>query len=299
MLLGHVYCSRQQKVMGGLETGTLFIKSKTLEETSDHVSRLSIRCTLNGEQHYKVGGNDHLVTPKNYLVVNQGQHYRTSFQNKEEQEMILVAFKPRFAEDLLYSMITPEDKLLDDPFHTVSQPVSFFEKTYDQDPVISELFLKLRKLIDVDEELKKEADLDEIYTALLSRLIQVHRNLNTDIDKLKSVKRSTRAELFRRLSIARDHIEANIHSALKLEDISAVAGLSVHHFKREFKDLFGISPHRFVILKRMEKALLLLKDPSLQIEDVRMASGFENTSSFIRLFRHHNGITPGAYRELK
>src|SRR6187397_2286313 len=82
LLLGNVYCSHQGKPMEQLETGTLFIKSKRLEETSDHVSRLSIRCILNGEQHYKVNMHDHRITPDTYLVVNQGQHYKTSFQSK-------------------------------------------------------------------------------------------------------------------------------------------------------------------------------------------------------------------------
>jgi hypothetical protein len=112
--------------MESLETGTLMIRSKKLEETDDHVSRLSIRCMLNGNQHYKVGNHDVLVTPKNYLVVNQGQHYKTSFHSDHELEMLLVAFKPEFAEALLQSLVISEDQLLDDPFTHSRQPITFF-----------------------------------------------------------------------------------------------------------------------------------------------------------------------------
>src|SRR6185295_19825089 len=143
LLMGHVYCSRNENKMEELETGTLFIRSKRLEETFDHISRLSIRCMLNGNQYYKVGNRDALVTPKNYLVINQGQHYKTSFSSNENLEMMLVAFKPGFAEGLLHSLVTPQDKLMDDPFSQSHQPVTFFEKTYDADPVISQQFRKL------------------------------------------------------------------------------------------------------------------------------------------------------------
>ncbi|TND10185.1 MAG: AraC family transcriptional regulator [Bacteroidetes bacterium] len=299
MLLGHVYCSRQSKGMGTLETGTLFIKAKSLEETDDHISRLSIRCMLNGEQRYRVGGHEHLVNPNNYLVVNQGQRYQTSFEGKEDQEMILVAFRPGFAENLLHALSTPEDVLLENPFEPSTGPVLFFEKTYEMDPLVLALFRRLRKLINTDRATKQVADLDGIYTALLGRLLQVHRKQGELIGKIGSSKKSTRVELFRRLSIARDYMEAHAGEMLKLDDIAHEACLSVHHFKRTFKELYGLSPHRFLIGKRIEKAERLLRGSPLPVDEICAATGFEDTSSFIRLFRQQTGRTPGAFRREK
>lgn len=55
LLVGHVFCSRHAHAdMNALRSGTLYIKTKRLEETADHVSRLSIRLMLNGRQWYKV-----------------------------------------------------------------------------------------------------------------------------------------------------------------------------------------------------------------------------------------------------
>src|SRR5262245_189307 len=84
MMMGHVYCSREKNKMEELETGFLLIRSRQLEETFDHVSRLSIRCMLNGNQYYRVGNHEMLVTAKNYLIVNEGQHYKTSFSADRE-----------------------------------------------------------------------------------------------------------------------------------------------------------------------------------------------------------------------
>ena len=296
-MLGHIYCSLQTTPMTDMTTGTLFIRSKQLEETSEHISRLSVRCTLSGEQRYKVGGNDHLVRPDNYLLVNQGQNYKTSFRSSSEQEMILVAFQPGFGESLLYSLITPADVLLENPFHTTPQKVSFFEKTYDQDPVIANIFTYLRGLMEVDYETRKDTDLDGLYTALLVRVLEIQRGLAKEIDKISSVKQSTRVELFRRLGIARDYMEANLHQKITLEDLATAACLSVHHFKREFKLLYGVTPHRHLFLRRVEKARALLSRNILKIDEVATASGFENTSSFIRQFRRFTGHTPGELRK--
>lgn len=295
LLLGHVYCSRQNTPMQQLDTGTLFIKTRKLEETADHESRLSIRLMLNGQQHYRVGNHDHTVTPDNYLLVNQGQHYRTAFSGETEQEMILVAFRPGFAEHLLHNLITPQDKLLDDPFFEPSQPVQFFEKTYDADPVVCALFARLHNLIDEDLATRKEADLDGVYTALLMRMLEVHRNLRGEINKLGSVKAATRAELFRRLSIAKDFMDAHLDRRIHLEEVAKVACLSPHHFKRTFKLLYGLPPHQYHIHKRLEFCRRQLGLRAAPVSEIGRQAGFEDTSSFIRLFRERYACTPAAY----
>src|SRR5690242_3515692 len=94
LLMGNIYCSHQSESMDKLDNGVMFINSKKLEETKIHVSRLTIRCISGGEQYYKVGSNEHKVTPENYLVINHGQHYKTSFDGSGDKEMMLMAFNP-------------------------------------------------------------------------------------------------------------------------------------------------------------------------------------------------------------
>ncbi len=282
--------------MQALESGTLMMKAKKLEETAEHISRLSIRCTLSGRQYYKLGSHDHMIDDKSYVIINKGQTYKTAFDNGDtEQETILVAFKPTFVENLMHSITTPEDKLLDDPFNTSEQPVVFYEKTYMIDPVVRALFLKLRTIMDDELGWKKEADLDSIYTQMLTRLLVVHKNLQQEINKLKTVKMSTRAELYKRLCVAKDYMDAHPDRRIGIDEVASVAFLSPHHFKRVFKELFGITPHKYHVSKRLEHSRRLLLDDSAKVEDVCRNTGFESSSSFIRLFREHYGCTPKAY----
>jgi len=281
--------------MHELDTGTLFIKTRKLEETADHESRLSIRLMLNGQQYYRLGAHDYLVTPDNYLLVNQGQHYRTAFSGKTEQEMILVAFRPGFAEGLLHSLVSPQDKLLDDPFFEPRHSVQFFEKTYDTDPLIAQLFARLHNLIDEDLATRKEADLDGIYTALLVRMLEIHRNLKGEINKLGSIKAATRVELFRRLSIAKDFMDAHLDRRIQLDEVAKVACLSPHHFKRTFKMLFGQPPHQYHVGRRLEFCRQQLTRYAASVAEIGRQAGFEDSSSFIRLFRERYACTPAAY----
>jgi len=282
--------------MSKLDNGAMMIRSDKLEETADHISRLTVRLSLNGEQYYKVGSNDHLINPKSYIVINQGQHYRTAFNGTKDQEMILVAFKPSFVSDALQSVVTAEDKLLDDPFKPVEQPVAFFEKSYEMDKEVLAIFGKLRSLMDEkDLGIRKEYDLQSLYSALLTRLLFVHKNLKQDIDQLKSAKLSTRTELYRRLTIAKDYMDTHREKRISIDEVAAIAFLSPHHFKRAFKELFHIAPHQYHVEKRLEYSRTLLAEKSNKIEDVCRKVGFENSSSFIRLFREHYGCTPRAF----
>src|SRR6185312_14824286 len=166
ILMGNVYCSHSSDDMHKLENGSMMLKLNKLEETAEHTSRLTIRLTLNGEQHYKIGNHDHLINANKYLVINQGQSYKTSFEGTDNQEMVLVAFKPAFVAGVLKSIVTPEDNLIDDPFKAPEQPVSFFERAFDMDEEILQLFQLLRKLMDEDLGYKKEYDLQSVYSSL-------------------------------------------------------------------------------------------------------------------------------------
>ena len=177
LLMGNIYCSHQGDNMDKLDNGVMFMNGKKLEETDMHISRLSIRCFTGGDQYYKVGSKDHKVTPENYLVINHGQQYKTSYDGPGNKEMMLIAFKPGFAEEILYSVMTDEEKLLDDPFRPVDQPVYFFEKTYESDAYISNTFNWFRNLMNEERGWKKTVDLDAVCSGMLMRLLQIHRGL--------------------------------------------------------------------------------------------------------------------------
>ena len=93
-----------------------------------------------------------------------------------------------------------------------------------------------------------------------------------------------------------DYIDAHLTDELGLVELAAIAGLSPHHFVEAFKISVGKSPHQFVIERRVQCALDLLRDDDRSIAEVARAAGFASQSHLTANFRRVTGLTPGRYR---
>jgi AraC-like DNA-binding protein len=92
------------------------------------------------------------------------------------------------------------------------------------------------------------------------------------------------------------HIDSNLHGKLRLADLGAVVHMSPYHFARLFRRATGLSPHRFVLQRRIAAATVLLADSTSSIRSVARTMGFTTASHFTTTFRRATGVTPTAYR---
>src|SRR5262249_9484785 len=93
-----------------------------------------------------------------------------------------------------------------------------------------------------------------------------------------------------------DYIEANLGTNLSLEVMAAEVEISALYFARAFKAATGLSPHRYVIALRVERAQELLRNTDMPLDRVGSAVGFSSKSHLSRWFIQQVGIPPGAYR---
>ena len=77
--------------------------------------------------------------------------------------------------------------------------------------------------------------------------------------------------------------------------MAAVARLSAYHFARQFKAATGLPPHQFVILRRVERAKLLLQGGDLSLAEVAAHAGFSGQSVFCHHFKRLVGVTPAQF----
>ena len=75
-----------------------------------------------------------------------------------------------------------------------------------------------------------------------------------------------------------------------------MAHMSPDHFARSFKAATGLSPHQYVIQRRVERAKTLLSDTGLTVAEVARAVGFSNPSHLATHVRRVLGVSPGALR---
>ena len=89
------------------------------------------------------------------------------------------------------------------------------------------------------------------------------------------------------------HIDAHLASALTLEQLADVAGMSLFHFCRVFRDSLGVTPHQYILGRRMEQARRLLwAGTGMSMLEVALACGFGSSSHFSAQFKRHTGQTP-------
>ena len=93
-----------------------------------------------------------------------------------------------------------------------------------------------------------------------------------------------------------EYVEAHLSDAVDLATLAGVAGLSIHHFAREFKQSVGIAPHHYLIRNRVERAQNMLAQTDLSLSDIAYAVGFSDQSHLARHFRQMLGVTPGQFR---
>jgi AraC family transcriptional activator of pobA len=98
------------------------------------------------------------------------------------------------------------------------------------------------------------------------------------------------------LLYTRTFIDENFNQKIAIEDLADIAGYSYHHYRHLFKKKFGVSPIRYLMDKRMEKARSMLRCTDLSITTIAMQCGFSNDAQFCTLFKREIGETPRSYR---
>jgi transcriptional regulator GlxA family with amidase domain len=103
-------------------------------------------------------------------------------------------------------------------------------------------------------------------------------------------------ELLRRLLRAKDRMDVASHEQWPVSRLARVSHVSAAHFAREFKDAFGVPPHRYLLTRRIERAKALLRDTTLSITDIAFQTGWKSLGTFGRIFRDVTGESPGEAR---
>lgn len=101
-----------------------------------------------------------------------------------------------------------------------------------------------------------------------------------------------------KLRCAVDYIEENLGNPLTLAAIAGAVALSPGHFAHAFREATGVSPHRYVVERRVERAKSLLRHTALPITEIADRVGCPSNSHFSVLFHRVTGVTPRRFRAL-
>ena len=103
---------------------------------------------------------------------------------------------------------------------------------------------------------------------------------------------STKKEILKRLFKGKNFIDDNFKENIDVKEIARLSCLSEFHFFRSFKEAFGISPHKYLINRRLNEAHKLLKKNSFSIGEIAFDCGFVDIYSFSKTYKKHFGYSP-------
>ena len=99
-----------------------------------------------------------------------------------------------------------------------------------------------------------------------------------------------------RLRRVRDRIDREYAQPLDVEALARGAHMSAGHLSREFKLAYGESPYSYLMTRRIERAMALLRRGDLSVTDVCFAVGCASLGTFSTRFTELVGMPPSTYR---
>jgi AraC family transcriptional regulator len=108
-----------------------------------------------------------------------------------------------------------------------------------------------------------------------------------------ALERRTRSMLGKEvLNRLRDYVLAHIDEPVEVATLAKIAGRSPFHFTRVFTRSVGVSPHRYVVHLRLQRAVELVRDGRSGLADVAVRTGFADQSHLTRWLRRVHGVSP-------
>jgi AraC family transcriptional regulator len=148
--------------------------------------------------------------------------------------------------------------------------------------------------VELNRELQNMSFLGSLFAETIANTIILHM-----LDKYSNLARrrsmSTRKLTPPQIRALDEYLQAHLHERVSLADLASCIHVSVSHFERIFRATLHCPPYHYVLERRIERAKLLLANPTLSLHDVARECGFANQSHFTRHFTRSVGVTPARF----
>lgn len=109
-----------------------------------------------------------------------------------------------------------------------------------------------------------------------------------------------KSKILSNVDAAKENFEQTIYDHIfkdvSIEELARLTHRSLTSFKKEFRRIYEMPPHKWFIRQRLIHSRLLLLSTSKSISEIGVICSFPNTSHFIKLFKKAYGFTPASYR---
>jgi AraC-like DNA-binding protein len=262
-------------------------------ESAEFPAGIGLLTAMKGSCDFYVNGARQRIDGSKTFFINRGSRLAFSVGAKTSAPALLF-FRTTLPDLVQHSLNYGHEVLPDEPFDNLPYDFSYLERTH-LDPRLQET---ISSLIDLAGNCSAFSSLsaDLLIRHLFEDLLKANRDGYRLSKNIQAAKASTRLEIFRRVSHARDWMDAHDSTDITLTTIAAEAAMNSQHFLRMFKQVYLITPHQYLIDRKLKKARQLLESTEMTINEICGAIGFESVFSFSILFKNRFGMPPSHLR---
>ncbi|CAN7267600.1 AraC family transcriptional regulator [Mesorhizobium sp. LjNodule214] len=227
----------------------------------------AIGVTLHGVQSFRYRGAAHHSLPGQIIILHPDELHDGGAGTEEGLHYRILYLEPSLLLDCLGGA-----------------PLPFVEDAVVSDPALRGTLLSA--LVPLDEEL------DELFVAdFIAQLVQnLGRHAGQPAKRMEKT-------AWRAAALARDYLEENAERAVRSSELEAVTGLDRYALSRHFRATYSTSPHRFLLMRRLQRARRMI-EAGEALAEIAIAAGFSDQSHFNRHFKKAFGLTPGRWSAL-
>ena len=228
----------------------------------------AIGVTLEGIQTFNYRGEKHFSQPGQIIVLHPDEVHDGAAGTDE---------------GLRYRMLYLEPALIREALSDQNAALPFVDEPVIEDERLCRALLSALDGLDCDME---EIEADEVVGEVADGLL---RHASPGAGTLQ-------AGLRKRVWRVREYLQENCACNISSQELEEVSGLDRYTLARQFRQTFGTSPHRFLVMRRLERARQLAGH-RMPLAEAAVEAGFADQSHFSRHFKKAYGLTPGRWVE--
>jgi AraC-like DNA-binding protein len=247
---------------------------------------VAIKSVLQGVEQYQFDRKVFKANSEKIILGNSNSEARVFINSTHEVKGVCIDFGEQFLKSYLK-----------DIHFTSSFKTQVLEDQVFSGQLKSQSYLlqnRIGKLCNVLEGQNNIELILEQLTILLDTYFEIQYFRYLNAHKLEFRKASTRLANADFILDAKSILNSQLDQDLHLDALANQVGVSKFHLIRLFKKSFGLTPHQYLIERRLNRALELL--PNMPVNEVAAAIGFSDASSFGKAFKQKFGITPSLFK---
>lgn len=255
----------------------------------------AIKYVAEGHERYFINGETYDVKGGSYLLLKGEMDAQVEIESRKNVKGICINIATNVVEQVVASLCRPDTPDPDIDLSAFFCTEAFFENQYlAQSNELGKRINRINQAIQQQQFLSQDIN-QELFFDFAEKLVVDQTKVYRQLQSVKAVKGNTRRDIYRRLTRGKEFIDVNYHESISIDDITRAASMSEFHFFRMFKTVFGISPHQYMLKKRLEKAQFLLA-AGQSVSNTAFECGFSDIFSFSKSYKRHYGKPPSAVR---